>query len=370
MSHIWMSHVTHMSDSYHIRTWHVTHMRHVTHMSKSCHAHECVMSHTWVSHIAHTNTSCPTYAWVTSHIRMTCRIRTRHSCHTFERVTSRIFKRLSKFPRDSKTYRRVSAHGVAVSCSELQCVAVSCTSHWEASQFPYSTQTSQHSFRCSELQCVAVRCSELQCVAVSCSVLQWVAVCCSEQYALSRSFPPLSQGNPPRWRVRARYFLVSLSSLVFQFTYHPRAFQIFRGAQTNHRWLCCSKLQCVAVRCGELYVPSRGFSICLEGSLPRRISARYFFDHTPNCVAVRCSLLQCVAVCCSGFQRVAVCCSALYGPFSTRQTLLQWVAVSCSVLWCVAVCFSVLHSVAVCCSVLNILSNTHHTGRHSRKSAF
>jgi len=210
------------------------------------------------------------------------------------------------------------------------------------------------------LQWAAVRCSALQCVAVCCSELQWVAVCCSELYVLLRIFPPLSQGNPPRWRVRARYFWVSLSSLVFQFTYHPRAFQIFRGAQTNHRWLCCSKLQCVAVRCDELYVPSRGFSICLEGSLPRRISARYFFDHTPNCVAVRCSLLQCVAVCCSGFQRVAVCCSVsmvLSAHAKLCCSELQWAAVCCGVLQCVSVCCTVLQCVAVC----SIFFRTHTT---------
>ena len=30
-----------------------------------------------------------------------------------------------------------------------------------------------------------------------------------------------------------------------------------------------------------------------------------------QCAAVRCSVLQCVAVCCSVLQRVAVCCSVL-----------------------------------------------------------
>ena len=48
MSHIWMSHVTHMNES--------------------CHTYEWVMSHIWMSHVTHTNESCHTYDWVMSHI--------------------------------------------------------------------------------------------------------------------------------------------------------------------------------------------------------------------------------------------------------------------------------------------------------------
>jgi len=48
MSHIWMSHVTHMNDS--------------------CHTYERVMSHIWTSHVTHMNESCHTYEWVMSHI--------------------------------------------------------------------------------------------------------------------------------------------------------------------------------------------------------------------------------------------------------------------------------------------------------------
>jgi len=53
-----------------------------------------------------------------------------------------------------------------------------------------------------------------------------------------------------------------------------------------------------------------------------------------QCVAVCCSALQCAAVRCSVLQCVAVCCSAL-----------QCAAARCSVLQCVAVCCSALQCV-------------------------
>ena len=55
-SRIWMSHVTYK--------WVVSHiqMSHVTHMDESCHTYEWDTSHIWMSHV--------TYKWVVSHIRM------------------------------------------------------------------------------------------------------------------------------------------------------------------------------------------------------------------------------------------------------------------------------------------------------------
>ena len=46
MSHIWMSHVTHMNES--------------------CHTYEWLMSHIWMSHVAHMNESGHTCEWVMS----------------------------------------------------------------------------------------------------------------------------------------------------------------------------------------------------------------------------------------------------------------------------------------------------------------
>jgi len=88
-----------------------------------------------------------------------------------------------------------------------------------------------------------------------------------------------------------------------------------------------------------------------------------------QCVAVCCSMLQCVAVrsvvaeCCSVLQCVAVCCSVLQCPLrqdvaKNDSTCVCCVTACCSMLQCVAVCSidaeccSVLQCVAVYCSVL------------------
>ena len=68
MSHIWMSHVTHMNES--------------------CHTYEWVMWHIWMSHVTHMNESCHTYKWVTSHIWMSYVTHMNESCHKYERVMS------------------------------------------------------------------------------------------------------------------------------------------------------------------------------------------------------------------------------------------------------------------------------------------
>jgi len=60
-----------------------------------------------------------------------------------------------------------------------------------------------------------------------------------------------------------------------------------------------------------------------------------------QCVAVRCNVLLCVAMCCCALQCVAVRCN-----------VLQRVAVRCSAVQCVAMCCSALQCVAVRCSVL------------------
>ena len=62
MSHIWMSHVTHMNESCHTYEWVMSHiwMSHVTHMNESRHTYEWVMSHIWMSHVTYMNESCHT----------------------------------------------------------------------------------------------------------------------------------------------------------------------------------------------------------------------------------------------------------------------------------------------------------------------
>jgi len=72
MSHIWMSHVTHMNESCPTYEWvmshgcmsHVLYASHVSHTNESCPTFEWVMSHTRMSHAPHMNESCLTHEWV------------------------------------------------------------------------------------------------------------------------------------------------------------------------------------------------------------------------------------------------------------------------------------------------------------------
>jgi len=74
MSRIWLSHVTHMTESCHTYEWVMSHiwMNHIPtlqspsktarHMNESCHASE--ESRIWMSHVTHMTESCHTYIWV------------------------------------------------------------------------------------------------------------------------------------------------------------------------------------------------------------------------------------------------------------------------------------------------------------------
>jgi len=78
MSHVWMSHVPRMNvpilqmsdKSYHTHEWIMspTQICHDTHIYEACHTCKWVVSHTWMSHITHMNESCHTHDWVMSHI--------------------------------------------------------------------------------------------------------------------------------------------------------------------------------------------------------------------------------------------------------------------------------------------------------------
>ena len=110
ISHIWMSHVTHMNESCHTYEWVRSHiwMSHVTHMNEACHTYEWVMSHIWMSHVTHMKESCHTYEWViimneSYHIWMGRVTHMKELCHTYERVMSRINE-------SCHTYERVMSH--------------------------------------------------------------------------------------------------------------------------------------------------------------------------------------------------------------------------------------------------------------------
>jgi len=88
-SHIWMSHVTHMNESYHTSKWVMSHiwMSHVTHLNESRHTSEWVTSHIWMSHVTHMNESYHTSKWVTSHIWMSHVTHLNESSQGWFRVT-------------------------------------------------------------------------------------------------------------------------------------------------------------------------------------------------------------------------------------------------------------------------------------------
>jgi len=87
---MWLSHVTHVNESWHTCEWvmsysHIQRVKshkwlsHVTHVNESCHTCEWVMAHMWMSHVIQSYTtsqatqvteSCHTCEWVMSHMWM------------------------------------------------------------------------------------------------------------------------------------------------------------------------------------------------------------------------------------------------------------------------------------------------------------
>jgi len=132
---------------------------------------------------------------------------------------------------------------VAVWCSELQCVAVSC----------------------SVMQWVAVWCSELQCDAVSCSVMQCSAVWCSELQCVAMSCSvccPSSLNDEPRalfvlqWVLQwmLQWVAVSCSVLPIQSKWWLTSLVFLQCVEVY-----CSMLQCVAVGYSELQCAAQPF---------------------------------------------------------------------------------------------------------------
>jgi len=123
---------------------------------------------------------------------------------------------------------------VAVCCSVLQCVAVSCRACGAFSQ--------KTGLFC---QGAGLCCSVLQCVAVCCSVLQYVAVCCRECQCVAVVAK------------RAGAFLIEFRALLSENrTLLDRKqvsfeYKMYR-AVLKCGVVCCSVLQCVA-DCVELF---------------------------------------------------------------------------------------------------------------------
>jgi len=71
ITHIWMSHNTHMNESWHTYEWVPTHMNEYQHRNdevNSRYTYRWVITHIWMSHDTHMNESCHSSEWVVSHI--------------------------------------------------------------------------------------------------------------------------------------------------------------------------------------------------------------------------------------------------------------------------------------------------------------
>ena len=125
MSHIWMSHVTHVNESCHICEWVMSHiwMSLVTHMNQSCHMCEWVMSHIWMSHVTCVNEPCHTYEWVMSHVWMghvthmnssrvswVCQLCVKASRHTYKPVREHHTYEMRRVPNLNKSHVTYLSH--------------------------------------------------------------------------------------------------------------------------------------------------------------------------------------------------------------------------------------------------------------------
>jgi len=177
-------------------------------------------------------------------------------------------------------------------------------------------------------------------------VRSWLSALGANKAQLSRSPPtersslsPLEEGGEggymsrsplgeeSRWHgmiteVTSPLIMSVTSPLSMSVTYPVTSTWAKERGDAKGEGVCCSVLQCVAVRCSVLWR-----------------------------VVACCSVLQCVAVCCNVLQCVAVCCSVLQCYEHPGERAWRRERREC-VLQCVAVCCSVLQCVAVCCSVL------------------
>jgi len=159
-------------------------------------------------------------------------------------------------------------------------------------------------FSVCQKECVAVCGSVLQCIAVGCSVLQCL------------------------WYIRIHH-CADGSTASESRDRDIELLSAFSGCKSGCGAVCCSVLQCVAVRCSAV----QGAMVC--------------YSAVEVCQDRDMKLLpsECVAVCCSMLQYVAVRAS-----LSRLRYLAFTVRVCCSVLQRAARCCSALQCVSVCCS--------------------
>jgi len=146
--------------------------------------------------------------------------------------------------------------------------------------------------RCSALQCVAVCCRVLQYVAVCCSVLQCVAVCCSVDMFHSSFARDVSHSHSSKAQQLTATQNRSLQHTAVRYSIHSYS-----------KWplqcvaVCCSVLECVAVRCNN-----RNLFI-LQAALPDWSSKYLGYwprsrkDNTLQHTATHCNALQHIHMC-------------------------------------------------------------------------
>ena len=159
MSHVWMSHVTHVKYGWHAHAhdvgWVMSHiwMTHVTYMDESCHMYEGVMSHVWISHVTHIKCSWCAHTnvvlWVISRIWMRHVTHMNQSRHTHEWVMS---QRWSAADVHTHMILYASYHTHTITCDSFVCVwhgsFVCVTWCMHISRIQYHFYESYHIYAC------------------------------------------------------------------------------------------------------------------------------------------------------------------------------------------------------------------------------
>ena len=172
---------------------------------------------------------------------------------------------------------------VAVCCSVLHCVAVCCSLD-DSIFFDHALLESFFSLMSTYvLQCVAACCSMLQHVAACCSTLQHVAVCCAPRELL---LPHVNICVAVRCSaLQCVAACCSMLQRVAIISHHSNGVRSFDHALLQLRFCHISSHELYGIR-----------GLCLQ---------HFRYDHRGNLSVLRC-VLQRFVVCCSVLQCVAV----------------------------------------------------------------
>jgi len=270
MSHIWMSHVTHMNESCHTHGWVMSHiwMSHVPHMNESCHTHGWVMSHIWMNHISLMNDSCHVYQWFISHMWILYLNYIKWVCMHVQLGggVNALYRNLFLESWYIRTYIYTHTHtlththaGTHICMCVCVCVRVCVSVLCLCVRLSVSLSTHVWVCRCvwgfserlviccSVLQCIVVYCSVyrvLQCIAVYCSVLQCVAVC----WNLFQWYRALLQKSPDKLRNLQLDATQQCNTLVSPLFFCKKKQQQFREPTFRYHTMCVCVCVCVCAR--------------------------------------------------------------------------------------------------------------------------